>query len=167
MSLLPQIADLGPLEGESKVSAATFPAVSYPTKMIVYFAGAAFNVLFAFLLACVVWRVGVPENEDANSTLIGYVQRTIDLPDMTKVASPAMEAGLRAGDVVKAIDGRPISNWAELNETLVMGSGHDAAGKRISVFTVERAGKRIDVTLHPCSPGTTSCAMSASDRATR
>jgi regulator of sigma E protease len=151
--LLPQIADLGPLEGESKVPASQLPAVSYPTKMIVYFAGAAFNVLFAFLLACVVWRVGVPENDDANSTLIGYVQRTIDLPDMTKVASPAMEAGLRAGDVVKAIDGRPISNWAELNETLVMGSGHDDAGKRISVFTVERAGKRMDITLHPLLSG--------------
>jgi regulator of sigma E protease len=151
--LLPQIADLGPLEGESQVAAADLPPVSYPTKMIVFAAGATFNVLFAFLLACIVWRVGVPESDDANSTLIGYVQRTIDLPDGSKVPSPAVEAGLRVGDVVKAIDGRPISDWAELNETLVMSSGHDQAGKRSSVFTIERAGQTIDVTLHPLLSG--------------
>jgi regulator of sigma E protease len=121
--------------------------------MIVFVAGATFNVLFAFLLACIVWRVGVPESDDANSTLIGFVQRTIALPDMSKVPSPAMEAGLRAGDVVKAIDGHPISDWAELNETLVMSSGHDQSGNRSTVFTVERAGKRIDFTLHPLLSG--------------
>jgi regulator of sigma E protease len=151
--LLPQIADLGPLEGESRVAAAELPPVSYSTKMIVFVAGATFNVLFAFLLACIVWRVGVPENDEANSTLIGYVQRTIDLPDLSKVPSPAMEAGLRVGDVVKAIDGRPISDWAELNETLVMSSGHDQAGKRSTVFTVDRAGTTIDITLHPLLSG--------------
>jgi regulator of sigma E protease len=151
--LLPQIADLGPVEGESKLDAADLPPVTYATKMFVFVAGATFNVLFAFLLACIVWRVGVPENDDANSTLIGYVQRTIDLPDGTKVASPAMEAGLRVGDVVKEIDGRPISDWAELNETLVMSSGHDQAGKRVSVFTVDRAGKAINITLHPLLSG--------------
>jgi regulator of sigma E protease len=151
--LLPQIADLGPLEGESQVAAADLPPVSYPTKMIVFVAGATFNVLFAFLLACIVWKVGVPESDDANSTLIGYVQRTIDLPDGSKVPSPAVEAGLRVGDVVKAIDGRPISDWAALNETLVMSSGHDQAGKRSSVFTIERAGQTIDITLHPLLSG--------------
>jgi regulator of sigma E protease len=151
--LLPQIADLGPLEGESKTAAADLPPVSYPTKMIVFVAGATFNVLFAFLLACIVWRVGIPENDDANSTLIGYVARTIDLPDGSKVPSPAMEAGLRVGDVVKAIDGHPIADWAALNETLVMSSGHDPAGKRSSIFTVERAGRTIDITLHPLLSG--------------
>lgn len=151
--LLPQIADLGPLEGESKVAAAELPPVSYPTKMVVFVAGATFNVLFAFLLACIVWRVGVPESDDANSTLIGYVQRTIELPDKSRVTSPAMEAGLRVGDVVREIDGRPIPDWAALNETLVMSSGHDQSGKRSSVFTVERDGKTIEITLHPLLSG--------------
>ncbi len=151
--LLPQIADLGPLEGESQVAAADLPPVSYSTKMIVFVAGVVFNVLFAFLLACIVWRVGVPETDEANSTLIGYVARTIDLPDGSKVPSPAVEAGLRVGDAVKAIDGHPISDWAALNEMLVMSSGHDAAGKRSSIFTVERAGKTIDITLYPLLSG--------------
>jgi regulator of sigma E protease len=151
--LLPQIADLGPVEGESKVAAADLPAVTYATKMIVFVAGATFNVLFAFLLACIVWRVGVPESDDGNSTLIGYVQRTIDLPDQTKVPSPALEAGLRVGDVVRAIDGHPITDWSELNETLVMSSGHDASGRRTTLFAVDRDGKRIDITLHPLLSG--------------
>jgi regulator of sigma E protease len=151
--LLPQIADLGPLEGESEVVAADLPSVSYMTKMIVFVAGATFNVLFAFLLACIVWRVGVPEGNDANSTQIGYVARTIDLADGTKAPGPALEAGLRVGDVVKAIDGRPIADWAELNDTLVMGSGHDSEGNRSTLFSVERDGKRIDVTLHPLLSG--------------
>lgn len=151
--LLPQIADLGPLEGESSVEAAALPPVTYSTKMIVFAAGATFNVLFAFLLACLVWRVGVPEANDFDSTQIGYVARTIDLPDLTKVPSPAMEAGLQVGDIVKSIDGRPIADWAELNDTLLMGSGRDLDGKRSTVFTIERAGKRLEVTLHPLLSG--------------
>jgi regulator of sigma E protease len=151
--LLPQIADLGPIEGESKVAANDLPPVTYATKIIVFAAGATFNVLFAFLLACIVWRVGVPETDDGNSTLIGYVQRTIDLPDQTKVPSPALEAGLRVGDVVRAIDGHPIADWSELNETLVMSSGHDTSGRRTTLFTVDRDGKTIDITLHPLLSG--------------
>jgi regulator of sigma E protease len=151
--LLPQIADLGPLERESMVATADLPPVSYATKMIVFVTGATFNVLFAFLLACIVWRVGVPEGNDANSTQIGYVARTIDLPDGTKAPSPALEAGLRVGDVVRAIDGRPLADWAELNEALVMGSGHDRQGNRSTVFTIDRAGKTMDITVHPLLSG--------------
>jgi regulator of sigma E protease len=151
--LLPQIADLGAAEGESKVDAADLPPVTYGTKMFVFAAGAAFNVLFAFLLACVVWRVGILENNDSDSTKIGYVSRTIDLPDATKVTSPAMEAGLRVGDVVKAVDGRAIEDWAELNDTLMMGSGRDLDGKRTTVFTVERAGRTVEITVHPLISG--------------
>jgi regulator of sigma E protease len=60
---------------------------------------------FAFLLACVVWRRREPENNESDSTTIGYVSRTIDLPDGDQGDEPRHEAGLRVGDVVKAIDG--------------------------------------------------------------
>src|ERR1039458_2360613 len=39
--LLPQIADLGPLEGESEVDPDKLAPVSYSTKMLVFAAGAA------------------------------------------------------------------------------------------------------------------------------
>lgn len=147
--LLPQIADLGPLEGESEADPDKLAPVSYSTKMLVFAAGAAFNILFAFLLACVIHKIGQPETNESTSTQIGYVTRTIDLSDGTKVTSPAMEAGLRVGDIVKAIDGIPVSDWGELNDTLVMGSGRDAGGNPSTVFTLERQGKRMNVTVHP------------------
>ena len=149
--LLPQIADLGPLEGESEVDPDKLAPVSYSTKMLVFAAGAAFNILFAFILACVIYKIGQPETNESTSTQIGYVTRTIDLTDGTKVTSPAMEAGLRVGDVVKAIDGNPVADWGELNNALVMGSGHDSSGQPLTVFTIEREGKRMDVTLHPAT----------------
>ena len=58
--LLPQIADLGPIEGESTVDVATLPPVGYASKVLVFVAGAAFNVIFAFTLACIIWKVGQP-----------------------------------------------------------------------------------------------------------
>lgn len=151
--LLPQIADLGPLEGESQVDVQTLPPVTYGTKVLVFVAGAFFNVVFAFLLACVVWVVGQPENIESVSTTIGYIAKTIDLPDGTKVASPALVGGLQVGDVVKAIDGHPIGDWDDLHDTLVMGSGHDTAGSRSTVFSVVRSGKALDITLHPILTG--------------
>ena len=151
--LLPQIADLGPAEGESKVDAADLPPISYATKMIVLVAGAAFNVAFAFAMACIVWRAGILEANDANSTQVGYVARTLDGPDGGHVPSPALEAGIKVGDVVKAIDGHPIADWAALNDTLVMGSGRDSQGSRTATFTVERAGRILQLTVHPLLSG--------------
>lgn len=58
--LLPQLADLGAVEGQSSVDTSKLPPVSYATKMIVFVAGATFNILFAFFLACIVWVVGQP-----------------------------------------------------------------------------------------------------------
>src|SRR3954463_15427153 len=71
--LLPQLADLGPIEGESAADVKKLPPVSYLTKMIVFVAGASFNVLFAFSLACVIWVVGQPVPAVLNTTQIGHL----------------------------------------------------------------------------------------------
>src|SRR5208283_4352648 len=102
-----------------------------------------------FLLACVIWKVGQPENDVTTSTTIGYLTKTTELPDGSRVASPALEGGLRVGDVVRAIDGRRVSDWTELKGTLVTSSGRDRDGSPRTVFTVERAGKSLDIVLHP------------------
>lgn len=151
--LLPQIADLGPIEGESAVKAEELPPVSYPTKLLVFAAGAAFNILFAFCLACVIWKIGQPENNESLSTQIGYVSRTLDMPDGTKVPSPAAQAGLRVGDVVKSVDGHVIADWGDLTDTLVTSSGYDANGGRSTVFSIERGGKVMEITVHPILSG--------------
>lgn len=147
--LLPQLADLGLVEGESTVSAEDLPPVSYGTKLLVFVAGAAFNVLFAFALACVIWVIGQQENNESLSTTVGYVSPTIDMPDGSHVASPAAQGGLRVGDVVKAVDGHAIADWGDLTDTLVTSSGRDRDGGRTTVFTVERNGKILQLTLHP------------------
>jgi regulator of sigma E protease len=147
--LLPQIADLGPVEGESTVDAADLPPVTYGTKVLVFVAGASFNILFAFMLACIVWKVGQPENNESESTQIGYVTRTIDLADGSKAVSPALEGGLKVGDTIKAIDGSPVANWDDINETLSMGSGRDASGARNAVFSIVRNGVPMEITVHP------------------
>jgi regulator of sigma E protease len=147
--LLPQLADLEAVEGPSEVDAAKLPPVSYPSKLLVLTAGAAFNVGFAFALACVIWVAGEREYNEEASTRIGHVTPTLDMPDGSKVVSPAAEGGLRVGDVVREIDGQKVADWPALNEAVVTGSGRDDRGRPEAIFTVERGGQRIDLTLHP------------------
>ena len=147
--LLPQLADLGALEGESTADVAKLPPVSYSTKMLVFVAGAAFNVLFAFLLACVVWLLGQPVSSDMVSTRIGYVARTLDLPDGTKVPSPATQAGLKVGDLIRRIDGAEVTAWSDIQNSLVLGSGRSASGERQVTFSLERNGQPLEIHVTP------------------
>jgi regulator of sigma E protease len=148
--LLPQLADLGVIEGASQTDAAQLPPVGYLSKMIVFVAGAVFNVLFAFALACILWFAGIPESKvDAAGTRIGYLSRTIDLADGTEVPSPALQAGLRVGDTVEAVDGGKVSDWMDLKSALMLGSGRDPAGRPMTVLTINRDGNCMDVTVFP------------------
>jgi regulator of sigma E protease len=79
--LLPQLADLGPVEGPSKVDVDALPPISYVSKMVVFVAGATFNILFAFALACIVWVAGQPTFSELNTTQIGTISPTLKLAD--------------------------------------------------------------------------------------
>lgn len=147
--LLPQLAEMPMIEGEAETDAAHLPPVGYGTKMLVLAAGAAFNVLFAFLLACVIWRAGLPSSTEFDTTKIGLVLPTITLPDQSPVPSPASEAGLQTGDIVRAIDGRRVADWSDLWETLVVGTGRSPDGRPEAVFTIERGDRTFDVTVYP------------------
>ncbi|HKB88984.1 MAG TPA: RIP metalloprotease RseP, partial [Opitutaceae bacterium] len=150
---LPQLADLRGIEGDATTDVEKLPPVSYTTKLIVFVAGAAFNVLFAFLLACIIWVVGTPTNEEMASTRIGYISSTFEMPDGSKVTSPAAEAGLKIGDVLVAIDGRKVHDWMEVREQLQIGSGRSTDGKREVVFSIERDGKPMQITAYPILMG--------------
>ncbi len=145
---LPQLADMRGIEGESDVDPAQLPQLGYATKLIVFSAGAAFNILFAFLLACIVWIVGQPQNSDTATTRIGYVSATLDAGDKG-APSPAVQAGLQVGDVIRAVDGRVVRDWSDILGALTMGSGHTETGERQVIFTLEHAGQVHDVVLHP------------------
>jgi regulator of sigma E protease len=145
--LLPQLADLGALEGKSATDVAKLPPISYTSKVIIFLAGATFNILFAFALACVVWLHGQPTSSEEATTRIGYVTQTVD--DGTKDPSPASLAGLHIGDAVLAIDGQKVSNWSDLTQTLIMSSSRGPGGQPQNVFTILRDGQTLNVTLHP------------------
>ena len=147
--LLPQLADLGPIEGRSEVEVEKLPPVNYPTKMIVFAAGAFFNVLFAFGLASIIWVIGQPENGDIASTRIGYVSSTLELSKGVQVPSPAVEAGLRVGDVIQAIDGHPVTKWFDIYSLIGLGAGQSADGRREALFTILRDGRTLEITVHP------------------
>lgn len=145
---LPQLADMAAIEGDEAGDETLHP-ISYGTRMIVFAAGAFFNVLFAFALASILWVIGQPTSEEMSTTRLGYIVPTIALADGTLVPSPALEAGLRVGDVVHAIDGTKVSDWPELQQILVTSAGVAADGRRRAVFSIERNGRLIDLTVYP------------------
>lgn len=146
---LPQLADLRGIEGDSDVDVDAMPPITYGTKMVVFVAGAAFNIFFALALATIIWFVGQPASSMSASTRIGYVSPTLTLPDDSKVVSPAAEAGLQIGDTILAIDGQPVSEWMDIVQTIVTGSDRTATGNPKTVFTIDRAGETLTIAVYP------------------
>ncbi len=151
--LLPQLADLGPIEGEVQSDVSKLPPISYATKMIVFVAGAAFNVLFAFLLACIVWIVGQPAATGFTSTTIAEIAPTLKDAAGRDVVSPAVKAGLQPGDVILKVDGDPVATFADIVEHLALSSGWTKQGERQTTFTIRRDGRLLDVSIEPILSG--------------
>lgn len=63
--------------------------------------------------------------------------------DREKIANPAYSAGIRPSDIIKSIDGKPISNSESMCKAL------DASCGRPLSFTCERNGKEFTVKLTP------------------
>ncbi|MCF3650316.1 RIP metalloprotease RseP [Synoicihabitans lomoniglobus] len=145
---LPQLADMAAVEGNDD-RAEDLPPVSYSTRMLVFVMGATFNLIFAFLLATIIWLVGQPTTSDQATTQIGYVVDEIETSTGETVPSPARQAGLEVGDTIRAIDGSKVDDWQELLQTLVTSAGRTDAGRRYNVFTVERDGQSREVTVFP------------------
>lgn len=57
--------------------------------------------------------------------------------------SPAMRAGFKKGDIVRVIDGTPISSWDEMAEMISTSQGRSLA------ITVERTGQERSLTVSP------------------
>jgi regulator of sigma E protease len=137
------------IEGEGEMDTRQLPPVSYSTRMLVFVAGATFNLIFAFLLATVIWLVGQPTTSDQATTRIGYVVNDLENAAGERVPSPAKEAGLRIGDTIREIDGSQVDDWQDLLQTLVTSAGRTEEGRRYNVFTIERDGELQDITIYP------------------
>ncbi len=147
--LLPQLADMAAIEGEADFDTKDLPPVTYATRIIVFAAGAVFNLLFAFLLATVIWFVGQPTMSYEATTQIGYVLGEFENASGEVVTSPAKEAGLRAGDIIRAIDGSRVDNWSEIQAAIVLSAGRTDEGRRETTLLIERDGREVEITVHP------------------
>jgi regulator of sigma E protease len=116
---LPQMDPNSFLEGQAEPGAEDaaprkLPRVAPWRKIIVSVAGAAGNLVFAFLLATLVWIVGKPSSLQEQNGVVGYIATN----------SPALALGLAVGDEIVAIDGEPVKNWTEILEKTALGATH-------------------------------------------
>src|SRR3954454_8679235 len=98
---LPQLAN-GAIEGDLETPAESLPPLQPFDKIIVAFAGPLFSFLLALALATLVCVIGKPTSDMENSTVIG---------EMVK-GGPADLAGLKPGDKILEIDGKPVTKFA-------------------------------------------------------
>jgi regulator of sigma E protease len=134
---LPQLAPMDVIEGKADVDRAALPKISALDKIIVAIAGPLFSLLLALFFACVVWAVGHPVSESDLTTVIGYVHQD----------SPAAKAGLRPGDKILEVDGRPVSRFFGMNDSVVWNVVRSE--RAVIPFKIERDGKIMDVDVVP------------------
>ncbi len=154
---LPQLADMEGIEGANSEDAEKLPPISYADKMIVSVMGAVSNVIFAFVLACVLWVTGMPVAAGSNSTVIGYVPEQIvtssghlaELGLGNTVPGPAFKAGLRSGDKVLAVDDSAVTNFNQISEAVMLGNRKDSQGNPTATFKIERGGETQEIVVQP------------------
>ena len=143
---LPQLADMGRLEGGEGDEAHELPPISYADKMIVAVMGAVFNIVLAFCLSLILWGVG---RDMIKSTTIDAVPEQIVNSAGEIVAGPAFAAGLQPGDTILSIDGNPIGDWMQLQNAVMTGTGRNADGLATTDLTILRDKQQLAVTVHP------------------
>jgi regulator of sigma E protease len=96
---LPQMVTSEALEGQTT---GNVPPAKPLHKILVAFAGPFMNVVFAFVMATIIYFVGLPV--PVNPPIIGYVEP----------GSPEARLGIQEGDVIKAVDGKKINSWQDV-----------------------------------------------------
>lgn len=127
---LPQMAPMDAIEGGS-TSSEPLPPISPLDKIIVAFAGPLFSFGLACLFALLVSWLGKPQTESFVTTTVGYVAK----------GGPADKAGIKPGDVIKAIDGHPIRRFEGFVDSVRWGI-ISSEGETIR-FDIERDGKAL------------------------
>ena len=105
---LPQMLTSEALEGKNEEEAELLPEISPWAKIAVAVAGPIMNIVFAVVLATVIYYVGLPEM--ITPPVVGNLSKE----------SPEYELGIREGDIVTKIDGEEIPSWEEANKLTML-----------------------------------------------
>lgn len=102
-------------------------------RILTAFSGPLSNILFGFLLACLVWAVGVYRPAPVD----GYEVYSIE------EGSPEYQAGLREGDWIVQLNNRPVpENWSDFGQEIALNPG-------MVSLTFERNGDRRTIEYKP------------------
>jgi regulator of sigma E protease len=123
---LPQMITSESLEGSAE-ACEKLPPVTPFSKILVAVAGPFMNVVFAFAIAFVLWPAGIPR--PINPSLVGHVPTD----------SEEYRLGVRSGDRIVAINGKPLDTWEEVIEFVALAQTNQ--------FAVSLAQKGVTNTL--------------------
>jgi regulator of sigma E protease len=114
----------------------TFYGASPLRRIVVSFAGPAFNLLFAVLVFTIIWGVGFEVNTLDN--------RIVLVSDITPGEQyPADLSGLQTGDKIIDINGKPVANYHDIQERIATNPEKNLP------LRVQRDGKIVDLTVRP------------------
>jgi regulator of sigma E protease len=105
------------------------PPASPLSKILVAFAGPFMNIVFAFVIAIAIYFVGLPIL--VNPSIIGHVD-----PE-----SPEGKLGIREGDMVVEVNGKPVKSWQDVQMTTIL------SRTNLIPVGIERAGVRTNYLL--------------------
>jgi regulator of sigma E protease len=98
-------------------------------RILTAFAGPFFNILFGFLLATILWHVGMYKPVPADHYVVHSVQE----------GSAEEQAGLRPRDTIWTLNGKPVPpSWSKMVELIVLSTKDVTLG-------VEREGDRLEI----------------------
>ena len=116
---LPQMEPGGGTMEDEEGKTVPLPKIAPWRKILVALAGATGNIILAFILAFIIFWIGKPSSMQENSSMVGFVSTN----------SPAHEAGLRIGDEVLSVNGKPVTSWEDV---LVYGALRDEVDLHVS-----------------------------------
>lgn len=128
----PQLA-MEAVEGKSETPREEIRPLLPRDKIPILFAGSFANVLLAFVLAGVVWVVGVPRDARDLDLSIGYVPEN----------SAERAAGIQPGDRIQSVDGKVVRDWDEVTQKVALSL---SKGVRLGL---DRGGRRVEVEVEP------------------